>query len=452
MSEEQTTSSPTPDARGGPGGGGGKSLALMQQRLLSNPQAQAEVAATAPAPASTDVSPPAGRPGKSAAQLLAAQAKQATSAASMTKPTAQNRPKGKDFATMAMHAAAPKPTATTPSPTPVAPSAPNRPKGKDFAAMANRMVASSPPVPAQHSPTSAFAEARAHAEAQDPGRAARMQAAARAAAGLPPLQVPTATSVSTIPPPIIAPVQVPAPRAVPAPALGPTVAAYKAQQGSAVANAEELQRQQHFKQHLLKMKETQMTTVRPPPPARRTSSGSSSSKLAATQAAAAVPAPPPAPPKPTPQPSLGEARLAAATALVGTGGPHVAPLIGQRLSDLVSSLDPNYALDAQAEEQVLQLADDFLDKVTRQGIRLAHHRGSKTVDVQDIQLALSKQWGIVVPGLGAPTLRPSKPGSRVAASSSGIKRRASESKGTSRAKKPSTPKSAPSNSTPVSTT
>jgi transcription initiation factor TFIID subunit 12 len=117
-------------------------------------------------------------------------------------------------------------------------------------------------------------------------------------------------------------------------------------------------------------------------------------------------------------------------------------------------LDPNYALDAQAEEQVLQLADDFLDKVTKQSIRLAQHRGSKTMDVQDVQLALSKQWGIVVPGLGAPTLRPSKAGSRVAASSSGTKRRASESKGGSRAKKakPNVTTAAASNAAPVSTT
>jgi transcription initiation factor TFIID subunit 12 len=140
------------------------------------------------------------------------------------------------------------------------------------------------------------------------------------------------------------------------------------------------------------------------------------------------------------------------SSVLGFGAPHTSPLIGQRLKDLVLSLDPNYALDAQAEEQVLQLADDFLDKVTKQSIRLAQHRGSKTMDVQDVQLALSKQWGIEVPGLGAPTLRPSKAGSRVAASSA-IKRRSSESKGGSRAKKakPNTTAAADSNTAPMST-
>jgi transcription initiation factor TFIID subunit TAF12 len=68
-------------------------------------------------------------------------------------------------------------------------------------------------------------------------------------------------------------------------------------------------------------------------------------------------------------------------------------------------LDPSYNIDSQAEHQVLQLADDFLDKVCHQSLRLAQHRGSKTIDVKDIQTILIKQWGIVVPGLGPPVVR-----------------------------------------------
>lgn len=107
----------------------------------------------------------------------------------------------------------------------------------------------------------------------------------------------------------------------------------------------------------------------------------------------------------------------------------MAPLVGERISDLVKSLDPNYTIDVAAEEQLLQLADDFLDQVTRQSIRMAQHRGSKTMDVQDLQLVLSKQWGIVVPGLGAPTFRPSKAVSKAASSNSasGAKRKSSDS-------------------------
>jgi len=84
--------------------------------------------------------------------------------------------------------------------------------------------------------------------------------------------------------------------------------------------------------------------------------------------------------------------------------------VGPKIQDLVKSIDPSYTIDAEAEEQVLQLADDFLENVTKQSLLLAQHRGSKTLDVQDIQLVLAKHWGISVPGLGLPTLRPLKPG------------------------------------------
>jgi transcription initiation factor TFIID subunit TAF12 len=110
----------------------------------------------------------------------------------------------------------------------------------------------------------------------------------------------------------------------------------------------------------------------------------------------------------------------------------MAPLVGPRIADLVKSIDPNYGIEPDAEEQVLQLADDFLDKVTKQAIRLAHHRGSKTLDVRDFQIVLAKNFGIVVPGLGLPAVRPikgasvaSKPSSSGGSKFSSTKRNAS---------------------------
>jgi len=104
----------------------------------------------------------------------------------------------------------------------------------------------------------------------------------------------------------------------------------------------------------------------------------------------------------------------------------MAPLVGQRLRDLVSSIDSSYSLDSRAEEQILQMADDFVDKVTSQAIRLAKHRGSNTLEVQDIQMILAKQYGIVVPGMGAPTPKFTKGSGRVVAAT-GLKRKASSS-------------------------
>ena len=116
-------------ARGG--GAGGKSLALMQQRLLP---AGAPIKAAEPVTADPIVvlqpSPTGGpqRPGKSAANLMASQAKQlaATPAENphpvVTQPQSvlpPGRPKGKDFAAMAKNVGS-APKAPTPAPAPLA--------------------------------------------------------------------------------------------------------------------------------------------------------------------------------------------------------------------------------------------------------------------------------------------------------------------------------------------
>jgi histone H3/H4 len=112
----------------------------------------------------------------------------------------------------------------------------------------------------------------------------------------------------------------------------------------------------------------------------------------------------------------------------------MAPLVGPRIQDLVKSLDPSYSLDVAAEQQILQLTDDFLDKVCKQALRMSQHRSSKTMDVQDLQLVLAKQWNIVIPGLGPPLSKkpvnvsrpPSNNGGGGGGGSSGMKRKASE--------------------------
>ena len=112
----------------------------------------------------------------------------------------------------------------------------------------------------------------------------------------------------------------------------------------------------------------------------------------------------------TPEPTSIESKVTmqSSAAISSAIHPYMAPLVGQRIQDLVSSLDPSYTIDSQAQEQLLQLADDFLDKVCKQSLRLATHRGSAIMEVQDVQLVLAKQWGIVIPGLGPPVLNKSR--------------------------------------------
>lgn len=86
----------------------------------------------------------------------------------------------------------------------------------------------------------------------------------------------------------------------------------------------------------------------------------------------------------------------------------MAPSLGARIQSILSEIDPTFSLEPAAEEQVLCLVDDFVDKVVKQSIRIAQHRSSRTLDVEDVQMVLAKQWNIVIPGLGAPVMASSK--------------------------------------------
>jgi dual specificity tyrosine-phosphorylation-regulated kinase 1 len=111
--------------------------------------------------------------------------------------------------------------------------------------------------------------------------------------------------------------------------------------------------------------------------------------------------------QPTPTPTPLEGRVSFNPSGAAAAGPHVAPVVGPRIADLLASLDPTFSVDDQAQEHLFQLIDDFLDKVCQQSLRVASHRGSKVLEASDIQLILAKQWGIVIPGLGPPL--PKKP-------------------------------------------
>ncbi|KAL3935962.1 MAG: hypothetical protein SGBAC_008617 [Bacillariaceae sp.] len=412
------------------GAPGGKSLELMQRRMLNGqapapspaaPPAAAPLASNQPPQATGQQAPtqqpqagatqanPAPRPGKSAASLMATQAREHAAAANQAKheqaplPSPPNgRPKGKDFAAMAMKSRSPAPASVVAPPaSAMAPG--GRPKGKDFSAMANRMGGSQPAQGAKpsnsHLPaTQRFQFTPEEDEAQK-ARARKMQAAARAAAGLPPLETLTATSVTTIPPPI-------------SPPKAPTRPQPVAQDARHSHQFQKQPQQQYTQQQPVPNRHQQQQQ------AMRRASPSARAK---TDHTAYVPQP-----RMTPQPTEVEGRLSksskgksAAAARANSvsrttvekptnGAPHMAPLLGDRIQDILNGIDPNYIMETEAEEQVLQLADDFLDKVIRQSLRLAQHRGSKSLDVQDVQMILAKHWGIVIPGLGLPNIRPFK--------------------------------------------
>jgi len=94
---------------------------------------------------------------------------------------------------------------------------------------------------------------------------------------------------------------------------------------------------------------------------------------------------PPATTPDTPKPQQHEGKIS---------GPQTSPLLGQKLRDLLQSIDPSYELSNEAEEQMLHLADDFIKKLLNSGLKVAKHRGSKEVEVKDLKLVLGKKWGM----------------------------------------------------------
>lgn len=88
----------------------------------------------------------------------------------------------------------------------------------------------------------------------------------------------------------------------------------------------------------------------------------------------------------------------------GYGKPSLAPMLGEKLQTLCHSIDPSYTLDSEVQERLLEMSDAFLDKVTRDSIKLARHRGSTCMDVVDVALALKKGFNMEVPGLGPPSV------------------------------------------------
>lgn len=83
-------------------------------------------------------------------------------------------------------------------------------------------------------------------------------------------------------------------------------------------------------------------------------------------------------------------------------GPPAATILSrQRLQQLVTEVDPQEQLDDEVEKVLLQMTDDFVEHLLTASCRVAKHRNSKSLQVNDVQLVLEKEWNMNVAGLGA---------------------------------------------------
>jgi transcription initiation factor TFIID subunit 12 len=61
-----------------------------------------------------------------------------------------------------------------------------------------------------------------------------------------------------------------------------------------------------------------------------------------------------------------------------------------KLHELVRQVDPNQTLDVDVEELLLEMTNDFIERVVTFSCQLAKHRGSDTLEAKDVQLHLER--------------------------------------------------------------
>lgn len=71
----------------------------------------------------------------------------------------------------------------------------------------------------------------------------------------------------------------------------------------------------------------------------------------------------------------------------------------------VSDGQESNVLTPEVEESVLTMADSFVDNVLHAACRNAKERGSKVLEIRDIQLVLERTYNIRVPGYSSDELR-----------------------------------------------
>ncbi|KAL4339049.1 hypothetical protein AHAS_Ahas12G0271300 [Arachis hypogaea] len=86
-------------------------------------------------------------------------------------------------------------------------------------------------------------------------------------------------------------------------------------------------------------------------------------------------------------------------ATVDTDEPCNSVLSKRSIHELVSQVDPAEKLDPDVADILVDIAENFLESITKSGCSLAKHRKSTTLEAKDILLHLEKTWNMTLPGI-----------------------------------------------------
>lgn len=96
---------------------------------------------------------------------------------------------------------------------------------------------------------------------------------------------------------------------------------------------------------------------------------------------------------------------AATPTTVEMGDPCARILSKRSIQDIVTQIDPSEKLDAEVEDILVDIAEEFVESITTFGCSLAKHRKSNTLEAKDILLHLERNWNMTLPGFGGDEIR-----------------------------------------------
>ncbi|KAG5003156.1 hypothetical protein GLYMA_10G070700v4 [Glycine max] len=75
------------------------------------------------------------------------------------------------------------------------------------------------------------------------------------------------------------------------------------------------------------------------------------------------------------------------------------------IHELVNQVDPLEKLEPEVADILVDIAENFLESITRSGCSLAKHRKSTTLEAKDILLHLEKNWNMTLLGFGGDDIK-----------------------------------------------